>query len=129
MEKTYRWMKLMDDFFSSKRIKLLRKMEDGDSLVLIYLKMQLHSMKDDGRIYYTGLGGTFTEELALDLDEDDNLVVRTVDFLLRAGLMVQENDTTYFLPYVEECTGREDNSTERTRRYRERKKETDNLDV
>lgn len=43
--KRYYWLKLMDDFFDSKRIKKLRKMAGGDTYTIIYLKMQLLSLK------------------------------------------------------------------------------------
>ena len=41
MSKRYYWLKLKDDFFSSIKIKKLRKTEDGNLLTIIYLKMQL----------------------------------------------------------------------------------------
>ena len=42
--KRYYWLKLRDDFFTSKRIKKLRKIEHGDTYIIIYLKMQLKAM-------------------------------------------------------------------------------------
>ena len=45
MSKRYYWLKLKDDFFSSIKIKKLRKTEDGNLLTIIYLKMQLLSVK------------------------------------------------------------------------------------
>ena len=68
-EKKYFWLKLKEDFFTSKRIKKLRKMAGGDTYTIIYLKMQLLSLKTDGVLRYTGLEDNFATELALDLDE------------------------------------------------------------
>ena len=51
--KRYYWLKLKDDFFRSKRIKKLRGMERGDRLVILYLKLQLIAMKNDGVIVYS----------------------------------------------------------------------------
>ena len=51
--KRYYWPKLRDDFFRSKRIKKLRGMERGDTLVILYLKLQLIAMKNDGVIVYS----------------------------------------------------------------------------
>ena len=45
--KRYYWLKLYDDFFSSLRIKKLRKLAGGDTYLAIYLKMQLLAMKSD----------------------------------------------------------------------------------
>ena len=78
----YYWLRLKDDFFSSKRIKKLRKLAGGDTYVIIYLKMQLIAMKHDGIIQYTGLEKTFAEELALDIDEDVENVQVTLTYLV-----------------------------------------------
>ena len=41
----YYWLKLKDDFFKSRVIKKLRKIAGGDTYTIIYLKMQLLSIK------------------------------------------------------------------------------------
>ena len=61
MPKRYYWLKLKDDFFSSKRIKKLRNMAGGDTYTIIYLKMQLLAMKTDGVLTWTGLEENFAE--------------------------------------------------------------------
>ena len=38
MAKRYYWLKLQQDFFSSKRIKKMRRLPGGDTLSIIYLK-------------------------------------------------------------------------------------------
>ena len=67
--KRYYWLKLYDDFFSSLRIKKLRKLAGGDTYLAIYLKMQLLAMKSDGILKWSGLEDDFTSELALELDK------------------------------------------------------------
>ena len=119
--KRYYWLKLQDDFFSSKRIKKLRKIAGGDTYTIIYLKMQLMAMKNNGVLVHTGLEETFAEELALDLDEEADNVAVTVNYLLSCGLLETEDDTEYFLPYVVMNTGKEGASAKRVREYRERK--------
>ena len=47
-QKRYYWLKLQDGFFTSKRIKKLRRLAGGDTYTIIYLKMQLLAMKTDG---------------------------------------------------------------------------------
>ena len=68
-EKRYFWLKLFDDFFTSKRIKKLRNLAGGDTYTIIYLKMQLKALKDEGYLYFDGVMDDFAEELALDIDE------------------------------------------------------------
>ena len=69
MAKRYYWLKLKDDFFTSKEIKKLRRVAGGDTYTIIYQKMLLLAMKSDGILTWTGLEDTFGEELALELDE------------------------------------------------------------
>lgn len=50
MAKRYYWLKLPDGFFRQKAIKKLRKIAGGDTYTIIYLKMLLVAMKQDGRL-------------------------------------------------------------------------------
>lgn len=66
-KKRYFWLKLKEDFFEQKEIKKLRRQEGGDTSVLIYLKMQLHSLKDEGKVFFRDLKKTFAKKLHLNL--------------------------------------------------------------
>ena len=87
MAKRYYWLKLPDGFFRQKAIKKLRKIAGGDTYTIIYLKMLLVAMKQDGRLYFEGVEATFYDELALDLDEEVENVRVTVMFLIQQDLM------------------------------------------
>ena len=67
MAKRYYWLKLSEDFFSETCIKALRRLPSGDSLVIVYLKMQLKSLKTEGLLKYCGLLPDSTAELAMAL--------------------------------------------------------------
>lgn len=62
MAKRYYWLKLPDGFFRQKAIKKLRKIAGGDTYTIIYLKMLLVAMKQDGRLYFEGVEATFYDE-------------------------------------------------------------------
>ena len=122
--KKYFWLKLYNDFFSSKRIKRLRSLAGGDTYTIIYLKMQLKALKDDGYLYFDGVMDEFAEELALDIDENPDDVRVTIQYLLRVGLMESSEDgKEYFLTYVQKCIGSEGASAQRMRELRARQKE------
>lgn len=122
--KKYFWLKLYNDFFSSKRIKRLRSLAGGDTYTIIYLKMQLKALKDDGYLYFDGVMDEFAEELALDIDENPDDVRMTIQYLLRVGLMESSEDgKEYFLTYVPKCIGSEGASARRMRELRARQKE------
>ena len=119
--KKYYWLKLKDDFFRDKRIKKLRRIAGGDTYTVIYLKMQLLSIKNNGVLIYEGIEDTFAEELALELDEDTENVKVTLAFLHGNG-MLEETDTNHFLmTETIKCIGSESTSAERVRRHREKK--------
>ena len=118
----YYWLKLKDDFFMDKRVKKLRKSEKGDTVVIIYLKMMLRTLKTGGRMVFDGLEENDYEELALDIDEDEQLCKTALNMLIKYGLIEKPGDGAYFLPEVAVSTGNESASAVRVREYREKKK-------
>lgn len=122
MNKRYYWLKLKNDFFKDKRIKKLRKIAGGDTYTIIYLKMQLLSLQDEGLLYYDGVEDTFEEEIALQIDEDVEDVKITIGFLLRHQLLKQEESNEYQLPETINSIGSETASTIRSRKSREKQK-------
>ena len=124
MEKRYYWLKLADDFFTSKRIKMLRSLAGGDTFTIIYLKMQLKALKTEGYLYYDGIMDNFAKELALDIDETEENVKITIQYLLSVGLLISSEDgKEYILPYTQKLIGSEGSSTQRMRMHRDRKKQ------
>lgn len=126
--KRYFWLRLYDDFFTSKRIKKLRALAGGDTYTIIYLKMQLKAIKDDGYLYFDNIMNDFAEELALDIDESADDVRVTIQYLMSVGLLeCSENGEQYFLTYLPNLIGTETASTQRSRDCRKRKKEQEVL--
>ncbi len=119
-EKRYYWLKLPADFFQSKPIKKLRKIAGGDTYTVIYLKMLLKSLADNGRLYFEGIEETFCEEIALDIDENPDDVRVTIQFLLSSGLMTESpNGDEAVLEQMSEMIGSETASAKRKRISRE----------
>lgn len=116
--KKYFWLKLKEDFFSKKEIKLLRKVAGGDTHTIIYLKMLLKSLKSDGKLFYEGIADNFVDEIALDIDEEPENVQLTVNYLMAKGLMVEVSKNEADLVSVREMTGSETDAAARMRRLR-----------
>ncbi len=123
MAKRYYWLKLKADWFSDKRIKKLRSIAGGDTHTIIYLKMMLLSLKDEGKLYFEGVEDNFASEIALALDEDAENVKLTLAFLQRHGLIEICDDYEYQLTEVPTIIGSETASAMRVREHRERKKQ------
>lgn len=127
-EKTYYWIKLQMDFFKSPAVKLLRKMSGGDTYTVIYLEMILMSLENGGYIYFTGIGKTFSEEIALILDEEVVDVEFLLTFLKTKRLIefaAEEDDTVFKFTddVVAGLIGKETGSAKRVRAYRRRQKQ------
>ena len=121
--KQYWWIRLNEDFFNSKEMKKLRKIAGGAVYTIIYLKMQLLTLKTGGRIFYDGIEETFADEIALTLDENPDDVTATLLMLERLGLAKRTGADEIFLPEVPKNTGKETQDAVRKRGYRLRKKE------
>lgn len=120
--KRYFWLKLHKDFFQRKEIKRLRKIAGGDTYTIIYLKMLLRSIMNEGKLYFDGLEADFAAEVALDLDESEENVQITITYLLNSGLLEMRSDDEYYLPDTKNSTGCETAVAARVRRHREKQK-------
>ena len=125
--KKFYWLKLKENFFMQKEIKKLRRIAGGDTYTIIYLKMQLLSIKNDGILHYDGTEDSLEEQLALELDEDIDNVVVTLSFLKANKLIEEINPDDYLLNKAVENIGKEGESAERMRALRKREKERASL--
>lgn len=120
-EKKYFWFKMEDDFFQKKEIKKLRSIAGGDTFVIIYLKIILLSLKSGGKLYFEGIDEDFASEIALDIDEDKNNVLITLEYLLRHSAVLQIEDNEYHVN-ISNLIGSETSTAIRVRKHRENKK-------
>jgi len=118
--KKYFWLKLRNDFFSQKEIKGLRRIKGGDKFVLIYIKLMLSSIQDEGRIYFDGYGNTLAAEIAMTIDEDENDVISVVNYLKHYSLIEKVEDDEYILTAVPTMIGKETDAAERMRKHRKK---------
>ena len=120
-ERRYFWLKLKEDFFTSKWIKKLRNMAGGDTYLIIFLKLQLLAMKSEGTIPFDHLEDTMADELALDLDESADNVRAVLAFLLSCGLAETDNEASdIYMPCAMENVGCESSAASRMRKMRQR---------
>lgn len=122
VNRRYYWLQLKEDFFKSKEMKLMRKLPGGEELTIIYLKIMLASLPDEGKIYFEGLAEDLAEELALLIDEDTEAVRMALMFLTKKNLLTTNDNYQFTLEQVPEMIGSETASTRRSRKYREGKK-------
>ena len=121
-EKKYYWLKLTKDFFKDKAIKKLRKMAGGDTFTIIYLKMLLEAISQNGILYFEGVEDTFHAELALEIDENPEDVRLTLAYLQAKGLVKVLNEYEFNLMQCDEMVGSETDAARRKRRSRNKQK-------
>ncbi|WP_311537042.1 phage replisome organizer N-terminal domain-containing protein [uncultured Anaerococcus sp.] len=120
--KRYYWLKLKDDFFDSRKMKKLRKVAGGDTYTIIYLKLQLLSINNEGVIEFEGTDEDIYHQLALDIDEEIDDIKMTLAFCSANDLIEYVNDDV-FLNEVPALIGSETASTRRSRKHRRKQKE------
>ena len=118
----YYWLQLKDDFFNSKEMKLMRKLPGGEEITIIYLKMMLASLAEQGKLYFEGLAEDLAEELSLLIDEDQEAIRLTLMFLTKKKLLTTSDNYQFNLEQVPEMVGSETASTRRSRKHRENQK-------
>lgn len=119
--KRYYWLKLKDDFFDSRKMKKLRKVAGGDTYTIIYLKLQLLSINNEGVIEFEGTDEDIYHQLALDIDEEIDDIKMTLAFC-NANDLIDYVDDDVFLSEVPALIGSETASTRRSRKHRRKQK-------
>ena len=120
-KKRFWWLKLKEGYFNSEGMRRLRKQAGGEVFTIIYLKMQLASLRTDGVLSYNGYDETFSKEIAFAINEDVDNVANAIAILRRYKLVEDITDTSFFMPEAVANTGSESDSAERVRRLRERR--------
>lgn len=124
--KKYYWLKLPKDFFEDRAIKKLRSIAGGDTYTIIYLKMLLRTLEDDGKFVYEGIEDSIVEEIALDIDEKEEDVSVAISYLIKKGLMIcTENEAE--LTRMHEMIGSETDKAKLMRKIRSLKDESNKV--
>jgi len=121
--KKYYWLRLKEDFFDSKHIRYLRSQPDGDKMTIVYLQLQLKSMKTVGVLKYDKLLPSCNEEIAFDLGEPLELINNTISLLKKLNLVEELDDQSLYLSAVKDVVGSETKAAERMRKMRSEKTE------
>lgn len=122
--KRYYWLKMKKSFWDEPSVLFLRNLPNGDTMVIIYLKMLCMSLQNNGIIYLEGNYGTVEDELALSLREDKMLVQMALAAMKKVNLVVMGmDDFEMQFTRIGEMVGidSESASAKRVREHRARK--------
>ena len=116
--KKYYWLKLPKDFFEDRAIKKMKTLSKGNTYTIIYLKMLLKSMEDNGVFTFEGVENTIAEEIALDINENEDDVAETINYLQSKNLIDCNDPDKITLTRLEEMVGSETDKAEKMRKLR-----------
>lgn len=121
-EKQKYWIKLEKDFLNSSQIKVIKNMPNGKDYIIFYLALMLESTNHEGHLRFSELVPYNEEMLASITDTNVDIVRSAMKIFTQLGLIQMLTDGTIFLPDVPKRVGKECESAERVRLYRERNK-------
>ena len=133
INKRYYWLKLREDFFQDEAISWLEEQENGKLYSLFYLKLCLKSINNNG-VLVRQVGDMLIPYDAKKLGEITNTpkdtVIVALELLKRIGLVKILDNGELYLNQVQYMIGSETESTRRSRKSREKKKQqiSNNLD-
>ena len=120
--KRYYWLRLKNTYFNQLQQKKMRRQENGKDMQIIYLRMMLLSIDNDGYICYQGVYDSLEEELAEEFGESVEIIRNTIEFLMQNKMIEIDDEANCFIPEAKELTGSECYSAERMRRLRKKRK-------
>lgn len=114
------WLKLDKDFMKSPQMKVIRNMPNGKDYIIFYLSLMLESVETVGHLRFTSLVPYNAEMLSSVTDTNVDVVRSAIKLFCELGMMQIFDDGTIFMTEVPKITGKESESAERVRKYRER---------
>ena len=116
--KKYYFLKLKEDFFDQREIVVLESSKDGVLYVNILLKLYLKSLQHDGKLLLNEMTPLSAEMIAPITRHEVGTVERAMRAFMQLGLVEVLEDSTYYMPEIQEMTGKGSSDAERKARYR-----------
>ncbi|MEZ3517056.1 MAG: phage replisome organizer N-terminal domain-containing protein [Lachnospiraceae bacterium] len=123
----YYFLKLKEDFFDQREIVVLEGSKDGILYVNILLKMYLKSLQHNGKLLLNEQTPLSAEMIALLTRHEVGTVERAMRAFMQLGLVIVQEDDIYYMPEIEQMTGKGSSDAERKARYRRQKAEENTL--
>lgn len=120
-EKKYYWLKLEENYFDLKVQKALRKLPSGSDMLICYLKMQLKYLNTGGLIEFQGIYDDLSQEIALDIDEEEDLVKMTLS-VLEKWRVIEPSEEGFYIAEMQSRIGSKTDVALRVAKHREKQK-------
>lgn len=120
--KGYSWLQLHKNFYTQVTTKKIKKSENGDRKLHIYIQLMLEVIDKGGYFEYQHIEKDICNEIAIVLDEDTEIIKELCGQLKEMGL-IQVDDGDYYFPEAVKLTGKRSYGADRTAKSRKNKKE------
>lgn len=120
--KRYFWLRLKKTYFNQLEQKKMSRQAGGKDMQIVYLRMMLLSLDNDGYIFFQGVYDSLEEELAEEFNESVEIIRKTVTYLVNNNMVTIDAEDNCFLPEAQSLTGSECYSAERVRKLRKKRK-------
>ncbi len=117
----YNWIHIPENYFDRVKTKIIRNTENGDTKIVLYLKMLDAVKNTDGFYLFQHATQSISEEIAIQINEDAELVKATLDTLSNLELAEISEDGCYFNE-SEQFVGTISESTLRVQEWRAKEK-------
>lgn len=120
IENKYFWLKLKEDFFNDPDIKLIKSQKDGKDYIILYLQLQLLSLRTEGLLRHKDIIPYTPDMLSSLTDTPVGVVKQAIELFIALGMIEQWDDGTLYMSEMQKLIGKESESAERVRRHREK---------
>ena len=117
----YNWIHIPENYFDRVKTKIIRSTENGNTKIVLYFKMLDAVKNTDGFFLFQHATQSVSEEIAIQINEDAELVKATLDTLSNLELAEISEDGCYF-DEINQFVGSIAESTMRSQESRARKK-------
>ena len=119
MPSTYYYLKLPEDFFDKHYIKIIKKLPDGNELLMFLLKLYVESVPHAATLRFSDDLPYTNQMLANITDTDIEIVDKAMDYFKSMKIVEIMDDGTIWLPMADKLIGKETDAAKRMRERRE----------
>src|SRR5574344_2182612 len=122
----YYYLKLKDNFFDSEEMKLLATMKNGKEYQILYLKLCLLSLENDGALMFKGMIPYDFSMISTITNMSIDTVKTALELFKKIGLVTVTDTGTIYMSDIQLLIGQSTTEAERQQKYRQR---TTNVDT
>ena len=116
----YYYLKLKDNFFDSEEMKLLDTMKNGKDYQILYLKLCLLSLKNDGALMFKGMIPYDFSMISTITNMSIDTVKTALELFKKIGLVTVTDTGTIYMSDIQLLIGQSTTEAERQQKYRQR---------